>query len=403
MIWQAWLAVKANRGAAGVDEKTIEAFDANVGRELYKIWNRMCSGSYMAPDVKRVEIPKSDGNVRPLGIPTVADRVAQTVVKRLLEPDLERRFHPSSYGYRPGKSAHDAVRQAKANCWKYAWVVDLDIKGFFDNLDHGLMMKAVRHVSDNPWANLYIERWLKAGIVYPDGSRRQPEKGTPQGGVISPLLANLFLHFVFDQWMARMHAGTPFERYADDIICHCKTRNEAEQLLGVIRQRMADCGLSLHPEKTKLVCCDQRVQVISESANQFDFLGFTFRKRVARRKDGTRFSGFLPGISDKAKKTIVRRMREWKLHRLATVRIEDLSRKFNPQIRGWLNYFGVFYKSALAGILLTLDRRLIKWARHKYRNLLRHKCRAAEWLERMKQQSPRLFAHWIFVSPKLAG
>lgn len=232
LVLNAWLAVKANHGAAGVDGQTIDEFEASLEKGLYKIWNRMSSGSYMPPMVKRVEIAKSDGKKRPLGIPTVADRIAQMVVKSVLEPQWDPHFHPSSFGYRPRKSAHDAVRQAKANCWKYKWVVDLDIKGFFDNLDHDLVMKAVKHKTDNRWAILYIERWLKAGIVLADGTCTTPQKGTPQGGVISPLLANLFLHVVFDQWMHKHFPAISFERYADDIVIHCHTRAQAEKAAG---------------------------------------------------------------------------------------------------------------------------------------------------------------------------
>jgi group II intron reverse transcriptase/maturase len=402
LVWKAWKAVKANRGAAGVDNQTIEDFESGCSKELYKIWNRMSSGSYMPPAVKRVEIAELGGKLRPLGIPTVADRVAQMVVKCVLEPEWDKRFHPSSFGYRPNKSAHEAVRQAKANCWKYGWVVDLDIKGFFDNLDHNLMMKAVRHMTGNAWVILYIERWLKAGIVLPDGTCKRPQKGTPQGGVISPLLANLFLHFVFDKWMSMYYAGVPFERYADDIIVHCKTRAQAVLLRNAIQQRMEQCGLTLHPEKTKWVCCDPRVKANPEVPTQFDFLGFTFRKRAARKADGRMFTGFSPGISNKAKKAIVREMRDWQMHKLTTRHIGELSRLFNAQIRGWLNYYGAFYKSAMSGILHILDLRLINWARAKYRKQSDHFMRAVRWLDNVKKRYPKLFAHWVFMSPKLA-
>lgn len=396
LVWDAWKKVKANKGAAGVDDETIADFEKNLNRSLYKIWNRMSSGSYMPPLVKRVEIAKADGKMRPLGIPTVADRVAQMVVKMLLEPEWDPQFHASSYGYRPDKSAHDAVEQAKTNCWKYSWVIDLDIKGFFDNLDHTLLMKAVRQKTDNPWAILYIERWIKAGVLMPDGSSQMPEKGTPQGGVISPLLANLFLHFVFDKWMARHHAKLPFERYADDIIAHCETQAQATILLRAIGQRMAQCGLTLHPEKTKIVCCDPSLKVKPEVLTQFDFLGFTFRKRAAIRKNGTKFTGFMPGISNKAKKAIVRKMRDWHLHKMTTKTIKDVSRSFNAQIRGWLNYYGKFYKSAMSHVVLMIDRRLINWARAKYRKYARHFQRATTWIDKVKMQCPELFAHWSF-------
>jgi RNA-directed DNA polymerase len=324
------------------------------------------------------------------------------VVKMVLEPEWDQQFHPSSFGYRPRKSAHDAVQQAKTNCWKYGWVIDLDIKGFFDNLDHALLLKAVREKTDNPWAILYIERWIKAGVLLPDGSTKMPEKGTPQGGVISPLLANLFLHFVFDKWMDRHHANTPFERYADDIIVHCETQARATVLLKAIEQRMVECGLNLHPEKTKVVCCNPRLKVKPGILTQFDFLGFTFRKRVAIRKDGVNFTGFMPGISNKAKKAIVREMRGWNLHKSVTKTIKDVSREFNAQIRGWLNYYGKFYKSAMSHLVFMIDRRLINWVRAKYRKYAGHYLRAVRWIGKVKVQCPELFAHWRFWNGKMA-
>ena len=254
-VWEAYKRVKANKGAAGVDGQTIEKFAENLQDNLYKLWNRLTSGSYFPQPVLRVEIPKSDGGIRPLGIPTVADRIAQMVVKTYLEPELEKHFHPDSYGYRPGKSALDAVGMARQRCWKNDWVLDLDIKGFFDNIDHELMMRAVRAHTEEKWVLLYIERWLKAPIAMPDGAFIQPQKGTPQGGVASPLLANLFLHYAFDEWMKREYPGIPFERYADDAVCHCKSEAQAEQLKQALNVRMKDVGLELHPEKTKIVYC----------------------------------------------------------------------------------------------------------------------------------------------------
>ncbi len=394
LVWQAWKKVKANQGAAGVDQQTIDNFEVVRDKALYKIWNRMSSGSYLPPPVKRVEIAKSDGTLRPLGIPTVADRVAQMAVKLMLEPEWEQHFHPSSFGYRPNKSAHDAIRQARRNCWQQAWVIDLDIKGFFDNIDHDLMLKAVAHMTDSTWAKLYIERWLKAGVVLPDGSQVATQRGTPQGGVISPLLANLFLHVVFDKWMSRQHRHVSFERYADDIIVHCKSRDEAEALYQAIAQRMTECGLTLHPEKSKIVCCKPTTTTPPDTARAFDFLGFTFRRRAAQRADGKLFTGFSPAISNKAKKTIVRLMRDWQVHSMAGNTIVELAQQFNAQIRGWKNYYGEFYKSALSGLWRILDLRLINWARAKYRKQSDHFMRAANWLGNVKQRYPTLFAHW---------
>ena len=394
LVWQAWKRVKANRGAAGVDQQTIDAFEAVRDKALYKIWNRMSSGSYLPPPVKRVEIAKSDGTMRPLGIPTVTDRVAQMTAKLMLEPEWEQHFHPSSFGYRPNKSAHDAIRQARRNCWQQAWVIDLDIKGFFDNIDHDLMMKAVAHMTDSAWAKLYIERWLKAGVVLPDGSQVATQRGTPQGGVISPLLANLFLHVVFDQWIRRQHRHISFERYADDIIVHCKSLDEAKALYQAIDRRLTECGLTLHPDKSQIVCCQPTMTTPPDTARTFDFLGFTFRRRAALRADGKLFTGYSPAISNKAKKAIVRMMRGWKVHNMAGNTIIELAQQFNAQIRGWKNYYGEFYKSALSGLWRTLDLRLINWARAKYRKQSDNFMRAVNWLKSVKQRYPTLFAHW---------
>lgn len=394
VIWRAWLAVKANKGSAGVDGVTLEEFERLLGRNLYKLWNRMSSGSYMPPPIKRVEIPKADGRKRPLGIPTVGDRVAQMAVKMQLEPEWDKLFSRSSFGYRPGKSAHDAVEQAKANCWKYKRVIDLDIKGFFDNLDHTLLLKAVDHLNPAAWMRLYIERWLKAEVAYPDGHREHPTKGTPQGGVISPLLANLFLHYTHDKWLETHHPSNPFERYADDAVIHCRSEREAESLLEALRQRMQACGLELHPEKTRIVCCDTR-KVIQEGKHySFDFLGFCFRRRRARRREGGLLTGFLPAISKKAKKSVVREFRAWNLQRLSSMKVEAVARKINPQLRGWINYYGRFYPSEMNVLWRILDKRLVKWLRNHSKLLRWHKSKAAEVLMEWKQQRRGLFAHW---------
>jgi len=254
-VWEAFNRVKANQGAAGVDGQSIAEFEANLAGNLYKVWNRLSSGSYFPPPVLRVDIPKADGGTRPLGIPTVADRIAQEVARRYLEPILEPVFHTDSYGYRPGKSAIDAVHQTRQRCWRYDWVLDLDIKGFFDSIDWELLLKAIRHHTDCPWVLLYIERWLKAPMQMEDGSVVPRMSGTPQGGVISPILANLFLHYAFDMWIMRTFPHIPFERYADDVICHCKSAEEARALWRAIADRFAVCKLVLHPQKTKIVYC----------------------------------------------------------------------------------------------------------------------------------------------------
>jgi RNA-directed DNA polymerase len=226
-VWLAYKRVRENRGAAGVDDQTIAEFEKDLSNNLYRLWNRMSSGSYMPPPVRRVDIPKGDGReTRSLGIPTVSDRIAQMVVKRYLEPVLEPVFHDDSFGYRPGRSAHDALAAARQRCWRFDWVLDLDIKGFFDNIDWELLMRAVRRHTDCAWVLLYIERWLKAPVSMLDGTLVSREKGTPQGAVVSPILANLFLHYAFDRWMKENNLDIPFERYADDAICHCRLRRK---------------------------------------------------------------------------------------------------------------------------------------------------------------------------------
>jgi RNA-directed DNA polymerase len=395
VVWEAYQKVKANKGAAGVDGQSIEAFETDLKNNLYKIWNRMSSGSYLPPPVRLVEIPKATGGLRPLGIPTVADRVAQMVVKMHLEPIVEPCFHDDSYGYRPGKSALDAVATARQRCWRSDWVIDLDIKGFFDNLDHDLVMKAVRHHDKTPWVLLYIERWLKAPVQRQDGSQQERTKGSPQGAVVSPLLANLFLHHAFDTWMRRNYPDIQFERYADDVIVHAKSKAAAEQLLEAIRTRLTECGLELHPEKTKIVYCQDSDRKGQHEHIKFDFLGYTFRPRRAKNYRGKPFVSFLPGVSNKAGKAIRATIREW---RLAATRnnqsLEDLARLVNPSVRGWVDYYGRFYRSALTPVLRHLERVLVRWACRKYKRFRGHATNAAHWLGRVARRDPNLFVLW---------
>ena len=300
LVHEAYLRVKANQGAAGVDGETIEGFEQDLKPNLYRIWNRMSSGTYFPPPVRTVEIPKSDGGTRRLGIPTVADRVAQTVVKIVLEPVVEPKFHADSYGYRPGKSAIAAVAMARKRCWKYDWVIDLDIRDFFGSLRHDLIMKAVKHHTAEKWIQLYVERWLTAAVEQADGSLLGRDRGTPQGGVVSPVLSNIFMHHAFDDWMRRNFPQVPFERYADDGVVHCQTFKQAQTVLEAIRQRLKDCGLELHPEKTRIVYCKDDDRKGSYEHERFDFLGFTFRPRLSKNKWGKGFVNFTPAISDKA-------------------------------------------------------------------------------------------------------
>jgi len=393
-VWDAFKRVKANRGAAGVDGQSIDDFEGDLKNNLYKLWNRLSSGSYFPPPVRRVEIPKGDGNMRPLGIPTVADRIAQMVVKENLEPLLEVHFHEDSYGYRPGKSAHDAVGKARQRCWRYAWALDLDIKGFFDNIDHELMMRAVRQHTDCRWVLLYVERWLKCPVQYPDGKTLTSDKGTPQGGVVSPLLANLFLHYAFDKWMDREFPAIPFERYADDVICHCSSESQAGKLRIAIAQRLHECRLELHPEKTKIVYCKEDGRRGNYPVCKFDFLGYTFRPRVAKSKQGVFFVGFLPAMSNKAAKSICDEMRSWRIHNRTDKSLEDFSRMFNPKLRGWINYYAKFYKSEMYKVFHILNRIMIRWAMRKFKNVRGRQRRAMHWLGRIALQHPHLFAHW---------
>lgn len=394
LVVEAYKRVKANGGAAGVDGQTITMFEENLKDNLYKLWNRMSSGSYFPPAVRYVEIPKSDGKVRVLGIPTVSDRVAQMVVKMCLEPKIEPHFHPDFYGYRPGKSAHDALGMARQRCWRYDWCVDLDIKGFFDNLDHELVMRAVRKHTDCKWVLLYVERWLKAPGQQKDGTLIERDKGTPQGGVISPLLANLFLHYAFDKWMQRNHPSNPFERYADDVLAHCKTEAEAVTLKEAIRQRLQDCKLELHPEKTRIVYCkdeDRRGTYVNE---KFDFLGYTFRPRRSKNRYGKYFINFSPAVSDKAAKSMRQTMRSWRLQLRSDKSIEDLGHMFYSTINGWINYYGKFYKSELYPVFAHLNRLLVRWVMRKYKRLKGHQRNATYWIGKVAKREPHLFPHW---------
>jgi RNA-directed DNA polymerase len=393
-VWEAYQRVKANRGAAGVDEQSIADFEKRLKDNLYKIWNRMSSGSYFPPPVKAVTIAKKNGGERKLGVPTVADRIAQQVVKARLEPKVEPLFHADSYGYRPGKSALDAVGQARERCWRYDWVLDLDIKGFFDNLDQGLLMRAVTKHAPQQWMVLYIERWLKAPIEEEDGRLRPREKGTPQGGVISPLLANLFLHYALDRWLAVNHPQVPFERYADDVIVHCRTEQQAQEMRKAIAERLGNCGLELHPEKTKVVYCKDDSRRGTYPNEKFDFLSYTFRARKAKSRKGKFFINFSPAVSDEAAMEVRDTFRSWKLPKRSDLAIADLSRMFNPIIRGWLQYYGRYYRSALYPTLRQLDRDLVLWAKRKYKKLHRHLRRAAQWVARLSRRAPKLFAHW---------
>lgn len=327
-------------------------------------------------------------------VPTVADRVAQTVVKLLIEPILDPLFHPDSYGYRPGKSAKQAVAITRKRCWQYDWLVEFDIKAAFDEIDHGLLMKAVRtHIKDD-WILLYIERWLTAPFETADGTRQLRERGTPQGGVVSPILMNLFMHYAFDGWMQRTYPRCPLARYADDAVVHCRSRRQAEDVMQAIAARLKECGLTMHPEKSKVVYCRDNNRTEHHPNMSFTFLGFTFRPREARSKRGGIFTSFLPGASNDALKRMRQTVRGWKLHRQTPAKLADLARQCNPAIRGWWNYYGTFYRTVMHKLFAYLDRRLAQWARRKYKTLLRRKRRSEEWLGKMKEVFPDMFFHW---------
>ncbi len=405
LVWDAYQRVKANRGAAGVDGESLSMFEKDLKGNLYKIWNRMSSGSYCPPPVRRVEIPKENGGVRPLGIPTVGDRVAQTVVKMVLEPSVEPVFHPDSYGYRPGKSALEAVSVARKRCWDADWVIDLDIKDFFGSISHELIERAVAHHTDLAWVRLYVGRWLRAPIQREDGTLERPARGTPQGGVASPLLANLFMHYAFDAWMQRTFPSVPFERFADDAVVHCRSKRQAESVLVAIRERFLQCGLELHPTKTRIVYCKDSDRRGTYEHVSFDFLGFSFQPRRAKNRWGKFFVSFLPAISAKAARAIRVQMRNWKLASTRNnQRLEDLARVVNPVVRGWMNYYGRFYRSKCIQVLRHLNEVLAAWVRRKYHHRFKRRERASmHWLGRIARRDPKLFAHWTFGIRPEAG
>jgi RNA-directed DNA polymerase len=396
-VWEAYRLVRANKGAAGVDGVSIEDFEADLKNNLYRIWNRMSSGTYFPPAVKAVEIPKSHGGgKRILGVPTVADRIAQTVVARRLEAKVEPIFHPDSYGYRPGRSALHAVAACRDRCWKTDWVIDLDIQKFFDSVPWDLVVKAVAANTDLPWVVLYVKRWLQAPLALPDGSLLQRDRGTPQGSSVSPVLANLFLHYAFDSWMAREYPTIRFERYVDDAVVHCVSKTQAIIVARAIANRMVEVGLRLHPDKTKIVYCRDGKRRGLHEHTAFTFLGFTFQARAARSRYGGRFTSFLPAISKPALNRVSQVVRRWRLHRQTSATSLELAKQINPIVRGWMQYYGAFYPSALCRLLQRINTYLMRWLRNKYQRLRSFKKAQAAW-QRVNRQYPRLFAHWQTV------
>ncbi len=396
-VWEAYERVKANGGAPGADGCSVEDFESDLKNNLYRIWNRMSSGSYFPPPVRSVQIPKPHGpGVRVLGVPTVADRIAQTVVARRLEGEVESIFHPDSYGYRPARSALDAVGVCRARCWKTDWVLDLDIRSFFDSVDHDLLIRAVRRHTDQPWVVLYVKRWLLAPLQHPDGSLADRDRGTPQGSAVSPVLANLFLHYAFDAWMARQYPAVRFERYVDDVVVHCVSERQAHELRAAIGDRLGSVGLQLHPDKTQIVYCQDQRRRADYERTSFTFLGYTFRSRAAQARNGDVFTGFGPAISKDALNRISRQARRWRVDRRTGLTLEDLARYINPIVRGWMQYYGAFNRSALYSFLQRINAYLVRWLSKKYRRLRGFKKVKAFW-DAITTRCPRLFAHWAWI------
>jgi len=398
-VMKAYKLVKANAGAAGADKVSLEAFEKDLKGNLYKVWNRMSSGSYFPPAVRAVPIPKKNGGQRILGVPTVADRVAQTVVKLQIEQALEEIFLPDSYGYRPGKSALDAVGVTRQRCWKMDWVLEFDIKGLFDNISHELLTKAVRkHVQDE-WALLYIERWLTAPMQGENGVMTARDRGTPQGGVISPLLANLFLHYAFDTWLARNFPRSPWCRYADDGLVHCRTKVEAEAIKAALQARFEECELEMHPDKTKIVYCKDSNRPGSHASQSFDFLGFTFRPRRARNhQKKVNFCTFSPAASKVAMKSMRMTIRQLRLRLRSQTEVDAIALELNPILRGWIQYYGRYGRAEMHHLYRYVDESLNRWARRKYKGLKNGKVRASTWLRLTRRRKPKLFSHWATLS-----
>jgi RNA-directed DNA polymerase len=397
LVWDAYVRVKANKGAAGVDGVTIEQYEQDLKNNLFKLWNRLSSGSYFPPPVKAVPIPKAgDKGVRVLGVPTVDDRIAQTAAAMVLEREVEPVFHPDSYGYRPGRSALDAVGRCRERCWKSDWVVDLDIRAFFDSVDHALMLKAVERHTDQKWILLYVKRWLVAPLCQQDGTLTTRDRGTPQGSSISPVLANLYLHYAFDMWLVREFPAVTFERYCDDAVIHCGSEVQARQVRDALAARLAQVGLELHPDKTRIVYCKDADRRGDHEVTSFTFLGYTFRPRLAKNRWGTHFVNFLPAVSRDAVVAMGREIRSWHIARRSDKSLKDLALMFNSIVQGWINYYGRFYKSMLYPLLRRINEHLVRWAMRKYKRLRRREKRASELMAEASRRSPRLFAHWRF-------
>lgn len=396
VVLEAYKRVRQNKGSAGIDGIDFGKFEENLKDNLYKIWNRMSSGSYFPSPVLAVEIPKKNGGTRTLGIPTISDRIAQMAARMYLEPKVEPLFHKDSYGYRPNKSAIDAIGKVRERCWRYGYVIELDIKGLFDNIDHELLMKAVELHTDEKWLKLYIRRWLKTPFGTKGGILAERKSGTPQGGVISPVLANLFLHYAFDVWMERNYPTALFARYADDAVIHCKSEKEAKEIKEALNQRMKQCKLELHPDKTKIVYCKDEDRIEDYPVTQFDFLGYTYKAVYIKCKDGKLRNNFIASASQKACKNLRDKIKELKLHKMSGSSINIIAQAINPIVRGWTNYFGKYNASALKYTIKCIENRILRWAMNKYKYFRGRRQRAEKWLSELRNREPKLFAHWSY-------
>lgn len=395
MVARAYQKVKRGGKTPGVDEESWAAFEAKgVERQLYLIWNRLSSGSYFPSAVKRIEIPKGDGGTRKLGIPTMRDRIAQEVVKDYMEKRIDVHFHEHSYGYRPLKSSHEAIKQVRANVLEKDWVVDMDISKFFDEIDHGLMLKSVEAMMEEKWVRLYVQRWLEMKVENADGSIEESKgKGTPQGGVISPLLANLYLHHSLDKWLEKNHPSVSFVRYADDMVLHCRTEEEAQGLLIALRERLTEVKLRLNEGKTKIVYCKDYRRKALHDKSQFGFLGFSFQPRIAQstREPGSSYTIFTAEISKENQKKIRENVRECVNWGNTTMELEDIAKELNSRLRGWINYFGIFGKRSLRRTMLYVEEKLTGWIRRKHKA---SKKTGIMLLQTARKKKPRLFFHW---------
>ena len=396
VVLEAYKRVRQNKVSAGIDGIDFAKFEENLKDNLYKIWNRMSSGSYFPSPVLAVEIPKKNGGIRTLGIPTISDRIAQMTARMYLEPKVEPIFHNDSYGYRPNKSAIDAIGKVRERCWRYDYVIELDIKGLFDNIDHELLMKAVELHTDEKWLKLYIRRWLKTPFATKEGILTERKSGTPQGGVISPVLANIFLHYAFDVWMERNYPIAPFARYADDAIIHCKSEKEAKEIKEALNQRMKQCKLELHPDKTRIVYCKDEDRTEDYPITQFDFLGYTYKAVYIKCKDGKLRNNFIASASQKACKNLRDKIKELKLHKMSGSSINIIAKSINPIVRGWINYFGKYNVSALKYTIKCIESRIVRWAMNKYKHFRGRRQRAEKWLSELRNREPKLFAHWSY-------